>query len=116
MIAAREGAMRNLLPLAIVIALSNIDCRRRPAVEPENPPAEKEARQQRQQPVTIVPPAPAPSGIPLAGEDVVDQYGYPRRYVDRAALRRLLHDRNYGELNRDIQKLQADFESTPGNE
>ena len=90
-----------LLTVLVAMVLAG-GCRRRP-VEMETAQEAANAREKRQTPVTVVAPVPAPTGLPLVGEDGVDVDGYPRRYVDRAALRRLLRDKRHDELNADAR-------------
>src|SRR3954471_6420297 len=99
-----EPQMTPKLLMVLVAMVLAGGCRRRPA-EMETAQQAANARQKRQTPVTAVAPVPAPTGLPLAGEDGVDADVYPKRYVDRAALRRLLRDKRHDELNADFEKL-----------
>ncbi len=73
-------------------------------------------REQRQTPVTTIAPAPLPNALPLLGPVGVDADGYPTQYVDRPALRSLLHHHKYAELSSYVERLQADFEADPKRE
>jgi tetratricopeptide (TPR) repeat protein len=66
--------------------------------------------------VTEVAPAPLPTTVPLVGEEGQDADGYPRRYVDRAALRALLWHKRYADLTRYFEQFQSDFEADPRRE
>jgi tetratricopeptide (TPR) repeat protein len=56
-------------------------------------------------------PVAAPTGLALAGRDGRDAYGYPTRYVDKAALRGLLEARRFAELTRSFEAFQVRFEA-----
>ena len=58
-------------------------------------------------------PARGPDGrvlLPVVGEKGEDEFGYPRRQVDRAALRSLLFHRAFDDLTDVVERLQAEFE------
>jgi tetratricopeptide (TPR) repeat protein len=74
------------------------------------------ARGLRQTVITMVAPAPLPTSLPLSGPDGVDADGYPKRWVDRAALRSLLHHRKFAELTAYFERFQTEFESDPRKE
>lgn len=90
------------------------------------PPSVSAAREQRQQAVAEIAPAPTagsaaapatlPAAFPLVGPDEVDGDGYPLAFVDRAALRSLLLQRRYAELTEVVERLQAGFEADPRKE
>lgn len=63
-----------------------------------------------------VAPGPLPITSPLLGPEGADADGYPTRYVDRAALRSLLHAHRFKDLDRYIEELQAAFEADPRKE
>lgn len=50
------------------------------------------------------------SGSILIGDEGKDEYGYPRKYVDRALVRSLLLHRRFGELTAHVEHLQSAFE------
>lgn len=89
-----------------------------------DPPQVAEAREARQQAVAdLAPrqlPAPAPeaattasgaaSPLPLLGEEGDDAYGFPKRYVDRVALRGFLFRDRFADLTRAVEALQDAFE------
>jgi tetratricopeptide (TPR) repeat protein len=81
-----------------------------PREQPRRPP---DTRAERTRPVTTVAPAPLPAGWPLAGSEGTTSDGYPRQWVDKAALRSLLWHGRFAELSRDIEELQARFEEDP---
>ena len=54
---------------------------------------------------------PLPVKSPLVERPGVDEYGYPRSYVDQAALRSLLGRKKYEELSLHVEEFQAKFES-----
>jgi tetratricopeptide (TPR) repeat protein len=98
---------------------------------PPDPPQVFEAREGRQTPVAELAPrtvsAPTPdvaattsgagtSPLPLLGEDGTDAYGWPRRYVDRVALRALLFRDRFAELTRAVEGLQDAFEQDQSRE
>ncbi len=100
-------------PLA-VLALSTSACRW-PSVSRKGPPSAEEAarkRQQRQAPVSVIAPGPASAGV-LVGPEGRDKDGYPLRSVDRVALRRMLSEGRYAELDRTFEALQDAFEADP---
>ncbi len=55
--------------------------------------------------------APLPATIPLVERPGKDAYGYPRSYVDRAALRSLLAHGKYVELSLYFEQFQKAFEA-----
>ena len=57
-----------------------------------------------------------PAGLPLVGPDGADADGYPRRHVDRPALRSLLLNRRFAALTRALETFQGDFEARPRRE
>jgi cytochrome c-type biogenesis protein CcmH/NrfG len=71
---------------------------------------------ERQSKVAEVAAAPLPTALPLAGNDGVDADGYPRKWVDRAALRSLLRAERYADLTRYFEELQSAFETDPRKE
>lgn len=71
------------------------------------------ARRQRQAPVVVVAPAPLPSSLPLRGEPGVDEFGYPRQYVDAGALRSLIWHERYADLTWYFEQYQDKFEADP---
>jgi tetratricopeptide (TPR) repeat protein len=81
--------------------------------EPERVAAAREARQR---PVVHVAPGPLPTGLPLLGPDGTDADGYPKRYVDRVALRSLLHFHKFADLTAYFEQLQTAFEADPRKE
>jgi hypothetical protein len=133
----REGPLRKsklaLMWLVMVVALG---CSPR---APKEPPAEDRTR--RQEAVAAIAPAviarpspspapsdaraPAPAECPgslgggkaldpkafLLGDEGVDRDGYPKRFVDRAALRSLLQHRCFVELSGVVEWLQDEFEA-----
>jgi len=68
-----------------------------PREQPRRPP---DTRAERTRPVTTVAPAPLPAGWPLAGSEGTTSDGYPRQWVDKAALRSLLWHGRFAELCR----------------
>jgi tetratricopeptide (TPR) repeat protein len=96
---------------AAVLGLSTVAARRRATAA-----AQRDERERARTPVAVLAPAPLPTGLPLVGPEGTDDDGYPRRYVDRAALRSLLWHGRYAELSRDFEELQAAFERDPRNE
>jgi tetratricopeptide (TPR) repeat protein len=54
-----------------------------------------------------------PTALPLLGEEGVDVDGYPKQYVDRAALRSLLWHGRYAELTNHFEQIQTAFEKNP---
>jgi hypothetical protein len=74
------------------------------------------AREARQQPAIQVAPGPLPGTLPLAGPDGVDADGYPRRNVDPAGLRTLLHFHRYADLTGYLERIQEAFEADPRHE
>ena len=60
--------------------------------------------------------APLPTALPLVGDDGTDGNGYPRRWVDRAALRSLLGAQRFSDLTRYFEELQSAFEKDPRKE
>ena len=81
-----------------------------PREQPRRPP---DTLAERTRPVTTVAPAPLPAGLPLTGPEGTTADGYPRQWVDKAALRSLLWHGRFAELSRDIEELQARFEEDP---
>jgi tetratricopeptide (TPR) repeat protein len=75
-----------------------------------------EARAVRTSAVTVVAPAPLPTGVPLLGVDGKSADGEPTQYVDRPALRSLLARGHFADLTRDFERLEADFEADPSRE
>jgi tetratricopeptide (TPR) repeat protein len=71
----------------------------------------KTDRARRQIPVAPVALPRAETLPPLVGPDGTDEAGYPRRHVNPAYLRRLLSDRRYDTLTRELEQLQAAFEA-----
>ena len=67
------------------------------------------ARRTRVTPEIDVAPAPT-TGPTLIGPEGTDEYGYPRRYVDRPLLRTLLAREEYGELTRRLEELERAYE------
>jgi tetratricopeptide (TPR) repeat protein len=59
---------------------------------------------------------PPPGSLPLTGPDGTDVDGYPRRYVDRPALRSLLANREFPALTAAFERFQAEFEGDPRKE
>lgn len=82
----------------------------------QDPPSPAQARAARQEAVVVVSPAPLPTALPLKGPEGRDADGYPLRYVDRPALRSLLHHRRFAELTKYIEELQTEFEADPRKE
>jgi tetratricopeptide (TPR) repeat protein len=74
------------------------------------------ARAQRASVVADVAPAPLPTALPLLGGDGVDEDGYPKAYVDRPALRSLLWQGKFADLDRWFAELQDAFEKDPRKE
>lgn len=68
----------------------------------------------RQTSVIEIAPAPLDAGVAsgsiLIGDEGKDEYGYPRKYVDRALVRSLLLHRRFGELTAHVEHLQSAFE------
>jgi tetratricopeptide (TPR) repeat protein len=81
--------------------------------EPERVAA---ARDERQRPAVHVAPGPLPTALPLLGPDGTDADGYPRKYVDRVALRSLLHCHKFADLTAYFEQLQTAFEADPRKE
>jgi tetratricopeptide (TPR) repeat protein len=77
---------------------------------------ETSQRVARRTPVLLVAPGPLPTALPLLGPDGVDADGYPKKYVDRVALRSLLHAHRYQELSAHGAELQKAFEDDPRKE
>ena len=75
-----------------------------------------EARAVRTSAVTLVAPAPLPTGLSLAGTEGKSADGAPTQYVDRPALRSLLAHARFADLTRDFERLEADFEADPSRE
>ena len=53
----------------------------------------------RQTLIAELPPGPLPNSTALLGSKGVDEYGYPRQYVDRRGLQSLLWHKKYQLLN-----------------
>jgi tetratricopeptide (TPR) repeat protein len=58
----------------------------------------------------------AAAPLPLLGEDGIDAYGFPRRYVDRVALRSLLFRDRFADLTRAVEGLEDAFEQDQSRE
>jgi tetratricopeptide (TPR) repeat protein len=82
----------------------------------QDPQKAKVAREQRQQPATDLAVAPLPKGMPLVEREGNDAWGYPRSYVDLAAIRSLLHHGKYTELTQYFEHFQQEFEKDPAKE
>lgn len=74
------------------------------------------ARAERASVVADVAPAPLPTALPLLGGEGVDDNGYPKAYVDRPALRALLWQGKFADLDRWFAELQDAFEKDPRKE
>jgi tetratricopeptide (TPR) repeat protein len=95
-----------------------------------DPPQVAEAREARQRAVAELAPRPIPTPapesattvsaaaapLPLLGEEGNDAYGWPKRYVDRVALRSLLFRDRYAELTRAVDEIQDAFEQDQSRE
>jgi hypothetical protein len=68
-------------------------------------------RARRTQSVGIIALAPLPVKSPLVERPGLDDFGYPRSYVDQAALRSLLGRARYAELSAYVQGFQRQFEA-----
>ncbi len=68
-------------------------------------------RAQRAAPVAALALAPLPVKSPLVERPGKDEFGYPRSYVDQAALRGLLGRQRYAELNGYVEQFQREFEA-----
>lgn len=79
-------------------------------------PSPAQARAARQEAVVVISPAPLPTALPLKGPEGRDADGYPLRYVDRPALRSLLHHHRFAELTKYVEELQSEFEADPRKE
>ena len=84
-----------------------------PAVETADEAARK--RVERQTPVATVAPAPAPNdaALPIVGTPDFTADGHPKQHVDRGALRRLLRDQRYTDLEAHFGAFQSKFEADP---
>jgi tetratricopeptide (TPR) repeat protein len=110
-----KAAARGWWLVAILLSLSSLSCdylrpRRKADEDPEK--AER-AREKRQEVVAEVPVAPLPSGVPLIEREGKDAWGYPKTYVDGAALRSLLHHARFTELTQYFEQFQREFEADP---
>jgi tetratricopeptide (TPR) repeat protein len=72
--------------------------------------APDKARHRRQSAVAELAPSAMPSGLPLLGDEGLDDYGMPTQYVDRPALRSLLLHKEYVALNGSFEQFQQSFE------
>jgi tetratricopeptide (TPR) repeat protein len=88
--------------------------RRPSATPPRQPPSDD--RESRSRSAFFVAPAPLPSSLPLLGVEGVDSDGYPKQYVDRPALRSLLHAHRFKALDEYVDHLQTAFEADPRKE
>jgi len=80
------------------------------------PPTAEEAKAQRadrQRPAAEIAPKPIAEQVPIVGPEGFDADGYPRQYVDRAAVRGMLRLRRYAELTKMFESTQAKFEENP---
>lgn len=69
------------------------------------------ARSARMHALASVALAPLPAAIPLVERPGVDAYGYPRSYVDSAAMRSLLAHEKYVELSLYLEQFQQQAEA-----
>ena len=85
---------------------------RPPLFETSSSKHEQAARERtaRVEPAAQIALAPLPDKLPVVDRPGSDTYGYPRSYVDRAALRSLLGRGRYAELSKYIEQFQADAE------
>lgn len=74
------------------------------------------ARAERASVVADVAPAPLPTALPLLGGEGVDADGYPKAYVDGPALRALLWQAKFADLDRWFAEFQDAFEKDPRKE
>ncbi len=125
--AGGEMSRRRLAATAQLLStLLACSCSTRNDAQPESGSAAAE-RELRQKPVAEIAPFPIPAQrpsplpgatatstagatFPLVGTGGDDEYGYPRQYVDRAALRSLLFHRRFTELTEAVERLQTAFE------
>lgn len=74
------------------------------------------ARAKRAAVVADVAQAPLPTALPLLGGEGVDADGYPKAYVDGPALRALLWQSKFADLDRWFAEFQDAFEKDPRKE
>jgi tetratricopeptide (TPR) repeat protein len=82
---------------------------RLPVAAKEKP--EKEQAKPRVIGALNVAPAEVPSSLPMIGEEGVDEFGYPKKMVDKVGLLALLRNKKYDELTEHIESLQKEFEA-----
>lgn len=87
------------------------------ATAPATGESAEAAREARHEETWVeVTPAAVPTSLPLVGPDGVDADGYPRRHVDRPALRALLLARRFPELTAAVESFQTSFEADAHHE
>jgi tetratricopeptide (TPR) repeat protein len=110
--------MTSISARTVLLSLLLAACHKGSDDKPAPPTTEEagRARVAREAPVAEVAPAALPTQLPLIGKDGVDADGYPLKWVDRPALRSLLHAARYADLTKYFESFQAAFEADPKKE
>ena len=112
---ARTWALGSLLVVLVIVvgAIGFYELRKKLKEDAAQAAFERELRQT---PVIEVAPGPIPLNTPLKGSIGQDTWGYPTQYVDLAAMRSLLINGRFDDLEKYFEFFQSEFEKDPTKE